>query len=282
MRSTEANISELSDYYVYTPSALARRLYLYLICVGHFYYEPGYELARTHYNSFLLMYILKGTCTIEVNHQKFYAESGDVVLIDCYAPHKYGSSTSCEALWMHFDGSVARAFYEEIYNQHGTVIHSSSKFIQTALHKICGNFRKSVPVSEPALSENITSMLNELLTSDTQSKTAAHTGRIAQSITFISEHFSEDIPLELLADTANLSLYHFTRIFTRETGFTPHQYIIQTRLAAAKYLLKSSDASVKDIGFSVGFHSETSFCNTFKKWEKITPSQYRESYEHME
>lgn len=279
MHSTETHIYALSDYYVYTPSALARRLYLYPICVGHFYYEPDYQLARTSYDSFLLMYIIKGNCMIEANGQNVSAGNGDIVLIDCYEPHKYGSNDPWEALWIHFDGTLARAFYEEIHSQYGTVIHSSSQLIPTALYNICKNFRKSIPVSEPALSETITGMLNELLSSDIQSKSSAHNDRIAQSITFINEHFSEDIPLGTLAETANLSLYHFTRIFAKETGFTPHQYIILTRLAAAKYLLKSSEASVKDIGFSVGFHSETSFCNTFKKWEKITPSQYRENAE---
>lgn len=276
MYSTEVNIYASSDYYVYTPSALARRLYLYPICVGHFYYEPNYQLARSRYDSFLLMCITKGNCVIEIGGQEFYAGSGDVVLIDCYNPHKYGSYTSWEALWMHFDGPMARTFYEEIYNQHGNIIPSSAQLIHASLDKIHNNFQKSIPVSEPVLSESITGILNNLLSFDAQNSSSTHTGRIAQSITFISEHFAEDIALETLAGTANLSPYHFTRIFTRETGFTPHQYIIQTRLAAAKYLLKSSELTVKDIGFSVGFHSETSFCTTFKKREKITPSQYRE------
>lgn len=279
MRSTEANISASSDYYVYTPSALARRLYLYPICTGQFYYEPGYHLTRTQYDSFLLMYITAGNCSIEIDSGEYYAQRGDVVLIDCYQPHKYGSDTSWEALWIHFDGTMARAFYEEISAQHGPVIHSSLQTIPTVLHQICNDFRHSVPMFESSLSEMITGMLNELLSFDPQSKTAAHTSRIAQSITFINEHFAEDISLETLAQITNLSLYHFTRIFTKETGFTPHQYIILTRLTAAKYLLKSSEASVKDISFSVGFHSETNFCTTFKKWEQITPSQYRKNYD---
>ena len=83
--------------------------------------------------------------------------------------------------------------------------------------------------------------------------------------------------MEKLAASANMSPFHFTRTFNRETGMTPHQYLIKTRLSAAKYLLQFSETSIKDIAFSTGFHSETSFCTTFKKWESATPSQYRQT-----
>nr|WP_246367099.1 helix-turn-helix transcriptional regulator [Paraliobacillus salinarum] len=65
------------------------------------------------------------------------------------------------------------------------------------------------------------------------------------------------------------------RTFTKETGVTPYQYVMNTRIAAARFLLKASDASIKDIAFSTGFQSESSFCTCFKKIEQLTPSQYR-------
>ena len=99
---------------------------------------------------------------------------------------------------------------------------------------------------------------------------------MSEIISYINEHFQQDLSLDILASKTNLSVYHFTRSFTREIGVSPHQYIIKTRLSAAKYLLKSTETSVKDIAFSTGFNSESSFCITFKKWEHVTPSQYRQ------
>lgn len=57
MRSFGEHITPDSDYYVYTPGALAQKLFFYPICVGHFIYEPGYFLQRNRYDSFLLMFI---------------------------------------------------------------------------------------------------------------------------------------------------------------------------------------------------------------------------------
>ena len=59
MISYETHILPNSDYYVYTPSTLAKKLFFYPICIGSFRYESGYRLARDSYDSFLMMYIFK-------------------------------------------------------------------------------------------------------------------------------------------------------------------------------------------------------------------------------
>ena len=97
MRSEELHVSPLSDYYVYTPSALARKLYLYPLSVGYFIYEPGYEIRRDHFDSFLIMYITKGTVNIFSGDSTAHAGPGDFVLLDCYRPHGYGSAGAWEA-----------------------------------------------------------------------------------------------------------------------------------------------------------------------------------------
>ena len=103
------------------------------------------------------------------------------------------------------------------------------------------------------------------------------TDMIETVISYINEHFKEDLPDKVLASAAGLSSYHFIRVFKRETGFTPHEYVINTRLSNARYLLRNTAMSVKDICFSCGFSSESAFCITFKKRAKMTPAQYRQN-----
>ena len=145
------------------------------------------------------------------------------------------------------------------------------------MDQLCNLFRTKQPIVESLLSQWITDILNGFLIPEPENKKyITHADAIASSISYINEHFSEEISLQKMAENANISPFHFTRIFTKETGFTPHQYLLNTRISAAKFLLKSSETSVKNIAFSTGFHSESSFCTTFKKWENLTPSQYRE------
>ncbi len=278
MRSTELKVSAKSDYYVYAPSTLAQKLYLYPLSTGYFYYEPGYFINRSNFDSFLIMYITKGSCDISIESGSFTAHSGDFVLLDCYAPHQYGNINSWEAAWIHFDGRLARDYFTEIASNYGNILHPRNpKELFRIMDQLCNLFRTKQPIVESLLSQWITDILNGFLIPEPENKKyITHADAIASSISYINEHFSEEISLQKMAENANISPFHFTRIFTKETGFTPHQYLLNTRISAAKFLLKSSETSVKNIAFSTGFHSESSFCTTFKKWENLTPSQYRE------
>ena len=97
----------------------------------------------------------------------------------------------------------------------------------------------------------------------------------------MNEHFRENLRLEEISDSVSLSPFYFTRIFSAETGLTPHQYLIATRINTAKYLLTTGTSSIKEIAFQTGFHSESSFCSTFRKREGLTPSAYREKIGSM-
>lgn len=279
MRSQELKIAPESDYYVYMPGALARKLYFYPLYIGCYIYEPGYFIERNSYDSFLIMYITKGCCIISVNDNTYTASAGQFVLLDCYQPHKYGSNDAWEAAWLHFDGPLARTYFEEITVLYGHVLSPARpEKLGNHLLQIYDLFRNGAPLIESVMSDYITKILNGLLTAKPLKKRGlTHTAIISDITAYINEHFYESLTLNELAKKSDLSLYHFTRVFTQETGFTPHHYIMLTRISAAKFLLKSSDTSVKEIAFCTGFHSESSFCSAFKKWEHCTPSQYRES-----
>lgn len=279
MRSYELKVSSKSDYYVYAPSAIAKKLYLYPVSIGHFFYEPDYFINRNSFDSFLIMYIKNGNCDITTKTFRYTAHAGDFVLLDCYVPHSYGNKGAWEAIWLHFDGKLARNYYQEITSRYGCVLSlDTQENLADPLEKIYNSFRNSEPIVETIFSNYITHILDRFLFASFENqKTFTYTTTISNSISFINENFHQPISLEAIAEKANLSLYHFTRIFAKETGFTPHQYLISTRLSAAKFMLRTSETSIKDIAFSTGFNSESSFCSTFKKWEKITPSEYRKN-----
>ena len=107
MKSKEENIEKASNYYISNPSELIRKSFLYPLQVGYFYYLPGYKLYRSSFDSFLLMFIIKGSCIIDYDSHKISAQENDFVLLDCYREHGYSSENGWEAIWIHFDGNVA-------------------------------------------------------------------------------------------------------------------------------------------------------------------------------
>ncbi|MFV0503895.1 MAG: helix-turn-helix transcriptional regulator [Lachnospirales bacterium] len=277
MRSFELKVTAKSDYFLYTPSTLAKKIYFYPIYCGHFYYEPHYFIKRNSYDSFLLMLVKNGECHGTINNKKFNAKKNQLVLIDCYKQHEYGSPASWEALWIHFDGPLAKTYFKLIFDNYGHVFTPTNlKDINTSMENIISLFRNPNSIKEDYLSFEIVNILNSLLNIPNFSQDFTNNYSVIQKIkSYINENFNKPLNLETLAKEASLSQFHFIRVFTKVTGFTPHKYLIETRITAAKYLLKSSETSIKDIAFSCGFNSESSFCSAFKKSENITPSQYR-------
>ena len=277
MISYETHILPNSDYYVYTPSTLAKKLYFYPICTGSFRYESGYYLQRESYDSFLLMYLLNGSCQVTAEDISMQATDGQLVFLDCYAPHTYSTDSGFEALWLHFDGPLARTYYETIVSEKGALLYPSQpEMIRKHLYEIYDTFRSKKSIAEDALSASITNVLNALLTADVILQTTRKSqASISDAVLHINKYFYKSITLQELADIAALSPYYFSRVFARETGMTPHKYLITTRMANAKFLLKTSQMSVKEIAFRSGFTDESGFCTAFKKQEGMTPKEYR-------
>ncbi len=99
--------------------------------------------------------------------------------------------------------------------------------------------------------------------------------RLARAKALVDRRFSEPLDLEILADQAHISRFHFLRLFKETYAQTPHQYLTQKRLQHAKLLLETTDLSVTRICLDVGFSSLGSFSALFRKHHGLSPAHYR-------
>ena len=101
--------------------------------------------------------------------------------------------------------------------------------------------------------------------------------KLKRAISFINENLDRDLKLAEIASLIEMSTYHFARMFKQSTGLTPHQYLVQQRLAKAKELLRSSKMAIADIGYEVGYKNPSHFAKVFRKYIKVSPTAYRNS-----
>ena len=94
-------------------------------------------------------------------------------------------------------------------------------------------------------------------------------------LNFIDEHLDQPLSVDELAQRAYLSRYHFIRRFQRAVQQTPHQYVMNRRLAKAKELLATSELPITEICLAVGFESLGSFSTLFRQVVGWSPSIYR-------
>jgi AraC-like DNA-binding protein len=104
------------------------------------------------------------------------------------------------------------------------------------------------------------------------------THRFAHVVHYIKQHLTEPLTVEKLSALACMSKATFFRVFKRELGLTPVEYIIQERLAEAKRLLRHPLSTVADVCFRAGFNNTAYFQKLFKQYEGVTPGLYKKQY----
>lgn len=88
----------------------------------------------------------------------------------------------------------------------------------------------------------------------------------------INDSLELNFTLDMLAQNASLSKYHFLRLFKKEFGITPHHFIINQRINKAKELIKSG-MKIAQASIEVGFNDQSHFTRNFKKLYGYTPSK---------
>lgn len=99
-------------------------------------------------------------------------------------------------------------------------------------------------------------------------------GRVTHVKAVLDERHAEDLPLAALAAEAGLSPYHLIRAFRRETGMTPHAWLIDRRIAAAKARLRRGEAPA-EVATATGFCDQAHLTRAFKARIGVTPGAYR-------
>jgi len=90
---------------------------------------------------------------------------------------------------------------------------------------------------------------------------------------FMDERFADKIQINEISRAANLSRFHFIRLFRQHYGVTPNQYLIDKRITEAKKLIKSGK-SIGESCTAVGFESVSTFSGLFKKVTGLSPTDY--------
>lgn len=91
--------------------------------------------------------------------------------------------------------------------------------------------------------------------------------------TYLEDHYNQEISLEQLSQTANLSSFHLNRSFSKAFGLPPHAYQIQVRILQAKRMLRK-EWSIEKVAIETGFASQSHFGSHFKRLVCVTPRQY--------
>ncbi|MFZ4850902.1 MAG: helix-turn-helix domain-containing protein [Caldilinea sp.] len=101
--------------------------------------------------------------------------------------------------------------------------------------------------------------------------------RVRRIAAYIAEHHASALSRQEIASALQISDDYASRIFRKETGMTPWQYLHRYRIVQAQKLLQQSNQSVTEIGAQVGFSDPAYFIRVFHRESGKSPQQYRKS-----
>jgi transcriptional regulator GlxA family with amidase domain len=103
-----------------------------------------------------------------------------------------------------------------------------------------------------------------------------HTGALVKkALLYFDSHIESRVSRWKLAEAASVSEDYLTRIFHREMGLSPWDYLNRFRVFFAAGLLLKTDETIQEIALRSGFQDHAYFCRVFKKIYGLSPGQYR-------
>jgi len=95
---------------------------------------------------------------------------------------------------------------------------------------------------------------------------------------FVHAKIEDELRLSELAQSVGLSTAHFSEMFRKSTGETPHQFVLRLRVERAKEMLRSAEPRVLDVAVACGFKTQQHFARVFRQLCGSTPTEYRREF----
>ncbi len=105
--------------------------------------------------------------------------------------------------------------------------------------------------------------------------------KIGKVKAYINDHFSEDLLLEEISDLFGYNASYLGKQFKEKAGMSFNAYLDKVRIGKAKQMLMDTSAKIYEIAASCGFRDPDYFATKFKKYESMTPNQYRKASKNL-
>ena len=251
-------------------SEFARKHLLYAAWSDRYLCDSRYAVSRDYLDYYSLIYLIKGKMEFIYEDHTCVIGEREAILMDFRRPHYYRALTDRVEKWeVIFDGAFAGDYYDLITEKWGNTFKAHGR--------ILGTLREmKKELDSPLPDDHTISALFHLLFSDLVKEYSMKLSpAIRKALDYINENSSGQIQINEIADYVGLSRSYFSRLFTKETGQTPYEYLLEIRINKAKQMLALDVLSVADIADQCGFMNASHFVRVFKGKVGQTPASFR-------
>ena len=95
---------------------------------------------------------------------------------------------------------------------------------------------------------------------------------------FVDAKMEDELTLHEMAQSVELSTAHFSRMFRKSTGESPHYFVLRHRVERAKEMLRAAETRVLDVAVASGFKTQQHFARVFRRICGVSPTEYRQEF----
>lgn len=227
---------------------------------------PGWHIDRARLEGYLLHYVIKGSGIFVKNGITRQISAGDLFIC------RHGESASYTAsqqdpwdyAWAAF---TCAPELEELLTEEVISIPAATRIFTQLANS--GH--------DPAKEWTVCGLLYQLfaMLAEVQNRPSADKGYLSRAVSYIETNYAQDLQVAHIADTLGLNRSYFCRLFKRQMGISPQDYIVSYRLERAEKLLTSTKLSQKEIARQVGYPDVYAFSRMFKRRYGIAPGKFR-------
>lgn len=260
--------------------------------------HEGSMYMHSHQDFSELVVVLEGSAVHKVDHEEFAVGKGDVFVINKGTSHGYYKLKDFKICNIMFDFDFMFSDAEDIRASSGfhALFMVDPSVREKPFHsrlrlsdKELDNLKETLKLMSVEYGQKKTGYISYLKAEfmkiavsfsrryevcETASEGNVFFG-IAKVAVEMEKNYEKAVSVSVMAETAGMSVRHFTRIFTNTYGVPPAKYLENIRMNRAKLLLQSSNKTITEIAYECGFPDNNYFSRRFKLLYKITPSQYR-------
>ncbi|MCF7816378.1 MAG: helix-turn-helix domain-containing protein [Kiritimatiellales bacterium] len=245
--------------------------------------------------------IIQGTGMMEVEGQSFAFHAGDVFVLHGNRPHAYVNTHDLTLINItyvpqaiavdRFDSGILPGYQALFviepairkttpYTRHLTLtadqmiqIKALADIMERELHSKRPGFQLMAVGHFMILITQLSRFYTESEAPDAQKVL-----RLANALSFLEQHYMEEIDVDELARIAHMSRRSLFRAFSEVTHQTPLNYLLNLRIMKAVELLETTKKTITEIAFDCGFQDSNYFSRQFKKVLDFTPSEFQKKF----
>ena len=257
----------------HSPLESAVRHMFYAAWSGRYECNRIYSVRREHLDFYSVIYVLEGQLEVEYEGKILQVRQNEAVLLDFHKPHAYRAVSDRVDKWeMLFKGNESAAWYEMVTGD-GDYLFKAAGRLQRTLTSLMEELNAPYPQDH-----TISLLIHTMFCNMIDQKALTLSPPVEEAILYMNSHYGDNIQIGEIADHVSLSRFYFSRLFRKETGRSPNEYLADIRINAAKEMLTERIHSITEISELCGFTNTSHFTRFFREKTGQTPAAFRSSF----